>query len=93
MAVLLGQHPEIPSGPGGTATFKFQQRPGRPLYRDVDGYTRAVRVADMPRVVAQVEEGAKLGLLWMENFFDVGNPLSNAGGPVPRAKKPGRSRG
>ena len=26
---FLGKHPEIPSGPGGTATFKFQQSAGR----------------------------------------------------------------
>ncbi len=45
------------------------------LYRD-DGYTRAQRAADMPKVKAFVEEGAKLGDLWMEGYFEVGDPLA-----------------
>jgi hypothetical protein len=54
----------------------------RVLYRDPTGYTQVVRVTDMPRAKAQFEEGGKLGHLWMENFFDVGNPLVDSGGPV-----------
>ncbi|MGH8897722.1 MAG: AAA family ATPase [Egibacteraceae bacterium] len=49
------------------------------LYRDDDGYTRAQRAADMPKVKAFVEEGAKLGDLWMEGFFEVGDPLPAPG--------------
>jgi predicted ATPase len=64
----------------------------RVLYRDTDGYTRGMRVADMPRAMAQFQMGAKLGTLWMESFFEVGDPLVRAGGPVvPRA--PSRTRG
>ncbi len=49
------------------------------LHRDDDGYTRAQRAADMPKVKAFVEEGAKLGDLWMEGFFEVGDPLPAPG--------------
>jgi predicted ATPase len=46
------------------------------LHRGPDGYTQASRVADMPDIVAMVEEGAKLGYLWSSNFFEVGDPLA-----------------
>jgi predicted ATPase len=60
----------------------------RVLYRNEAGYTQAVRVADMPRAVRMFEAGGKLGHLWMEGFFDAGDPLVQAGGPVsPRATK------
>jgi predicted ATPase len=60
----------------------------RVLYRDDLGYTQAMRVADMPRAAKMFEAGGKLGDLWMEGFFDVGDPLVNAGGPVhPPAKR------
>ncbi|WP_437690032.1 AAA family ATPase [Sorangium sp. So ce176] len=63
----------------------------RVLYRDELGYTQARRVADMERARAMYEAGGKLGHLWMEGYFDVGDPLVRAGGPVePRAR--GRRR-
>ncbi|WP_165822083.1 AAA family ATPase [Hymenobacter edaphi] len=46
------------------------------LHRGADGYTQATRVADLPDVVAMVEEGSPLGYLWERNFFDVGDPLA-----------------
>lgn len=52
----------------------------RVLYRQSDGFTRVQRVADMPEVSAFMAEGASLGQLWVENHFDVGDPLTNAGG-------------
>jgi predicted ATPase len=51
----------------------------RVLYRDENGYTRAKRTADMRGIKEFIENGARLGDLWMENFFDVGDPLTNAG--------------
>ena len=51
------------------------------LYRDVDGYTQARRAYDMPGVKEFMEEGASLGDLWMQGHFEVGDPLTNAGGP------------
>jgi len=51
----------------------------RVLYRDVQGYTRAKRVADMPGVREFMQEGASLGDLWMEGHFDVGDPLAMGG--------------
>jgi len=31
-----------------------------------------------------IEHGAKLGQLWMEEYFEVGNPLINSGAPRQR---------
>ncbi|MGH8910606.1 MAG: AAA family ATPase [Egibacteraceae bacterium] len=50
----------------------------RVLFRDEDGFTRAQRAADMEQVRAQIEVGAQLGDLWMEGFFEVGDPLATA---------------
>ncbi|MGK7874307.1 MAG: AAA family ATPase [Xenococcaceae cyanobacterium] len=51
------------------------------LYRDEQGYTQAKRTADMQGVKEFIEQGALLGQLWMEDFFDVGNLLINSGSP------------
>lgn len=51
------------------------------LYRGEDGYARARRASEMPKVDAFMKEGAQLGDLWMEGYFDVGDPLVAAGGP------------
>lgn len=50
------------------------------LYRDEEGYTRAKRTSDMQGIKEFMDNGATLGNLWMENYFDVGDPLTNAGG-------------
>lgn len=55
------------------------------LYRDEHGYTQARRAADMGGVKEFMEQGAQLGHLWTEGHFDVGDPLTAAGGP----KRPG----
>jgi len=51
------------------------------LYRDEKGFTQAKRTADMQGVKQFMDQGALLGSLWMEDFFDLGNPLKNAGAP------------
>ncbi|MEX1009661.1 MAG: AAA family ATPase [Acidimicrobiia bacterium] len=51
------------------------------LYRAEDGFARAVRASDMEKVRDFMAEGAQLGDLWMEGYFDVGDPLTAAGGP------------
>ncbi|XZO04568.1 MAG: AAA family ATPase [Microcoleus sp.] len=51
------------------------------LYRDEKGFTQAKRTADMQGVKQFMDRGALLGSLWMEDFFEVGNPLKNAGAP------------
>lgn len=56
----------------------------RVLYRDTDGYTRVVRASDITGVKQFVDAGGKLGHLWMEGHFAVGDPLVNAGAPVRR---------
>jgi predicted ATPase len=53
------------------------------LYRDTKGYTQARRAADMQGVSDFMTEGGKLGHLWMEGFFEVGDPLTASGGPKP----------
>lgn len=50
------------------------------LYRNEKGYTQAKRTADMPGIKDFIENGAFLGSLWMEDYFEVGNPLINSGG-------------
>lgn len=45
------------------------------LYRDKNGFTQAKRAADIQGVKEFMNNGALLGSLWMEDFFDVGNPL------------------
>jgi hypothetical protein len=62
----------------------------RVLYRDEQGYTQAIRVSEMERAMAMQKAGGKLGALWMENYFDVGDPLVRQGGPArptPRSTK------
>ena len=49
------------------------------LYRETDGYTRSRRVSDMPGIKEFLDHGAKLGDLWIEGHFDVGDPLQRAG--------------
>jgi predicted ATPase len=51
----------------------------RVLYRDADGFTRSLSVSEMPRAQAMYEAGGKLGHLWMEGFFEVGDPLVKSG--------------
>jgi predicted ATPase len=57
------------------------------LYRDEQGYTKAQRTADMQGVKEFIEEGALLGDLWMEGYFEIGDPLINSGGPKVKATK------
>lgn len=57
------------------------------LYRDKNGYTQAKRTADMTGIKEFMEEGALLGELWMEDYFDVGNPLINSGGYKIRGRR------
>jgi predicted ATPase len=52
------------------------------LYREADGFTRTRRASDDPRLMAMVQNGAQLGALWMEGYFDVGDPLVRAGRPA-----------
>lgn len=54
----------------------------RALYRDEQGYTQTVRVADVPGVNEFVSAGASLGHLWLEGHLGVGDPLVNAGAPA-----------
>lgn len=51
------------------------------LYRDEQGFTNCKRTADMQGIPEFLEIGARLGSLWMENYFEIGDPLTNAGGP------------
>lgn len=51
------------------------------LYRNEEGFTQSRRAAEMPGIRAFMEEGAQLGSLWMEGHFEVGDPLTAAGGP------------
>jgi predicted ATPase len=52
------------------------------LYRDHEGHSHARRASEMKGVPNMVESGASLGQLWLEGFFEVGDPLTNAGNPT-----------
>ncbi|MCA2619668.1 MULTISPECIES: AAA family ATPase [unclassified Microcystis] len=45
------------------------------LYRDENGFTQAKRTSAMQGVEEFIQNGALLGQLWMEDYFDVGNPI------------------
>ena len=51
------------------------------LYRDNEGFTQAKKVEEMQGIKDFMAHGAQLGDLWMEGFFEFGDPLVNAGGP------------
>ena len=59
----------------------------RVLYRDEQGYTQVVRVADIQGVPEFIQAGASLGHLWLEGRFGVGDPLVNAGAPTGKRAK------
>lgn len=51
------------------------------LYRDEHGYTQARRAGDMQGIREFMDEGAKLGHLWLEGYFEAGDPLRDSGLP------------
>ena len=51
------------------------------LYRNEQGFTVCKRTSEMQGINEFLQAGAKLGQLWMEGFFEFGDPLTNAGGP------------
>jgi predicted ATPase len=51
------------------------------LYRDEKGFTQAKSASQMKGIPEFIESGSQLGYLWAEGFFEVGDPLTNAGGP------------
>jgi predicted ATPase len=55
----------------------------RVLYRDANGFTQARRAVDMRGIREFMAAGAPLGYLWMEGHFEVGDPLTRSGGPIP----------
>ena len=59
----------------------------RVLWRDEAGYTRTQLVSDCRGVNEFVEEGARLGDLWMEGHFGLGDPLVNQGAPFYRRER------
>ncbi len=49
------------------------------VYRSDDGFTQARRASDMLGISEFMAQGALLGQLWMEGYFEVGDPLTNLG--------------
>jgi len=52
------------------------------LYRDKEGFARVQQVAKVQGISEFVENGAKLGHLWMEGHFRAGDPLTKSGEPL-----------
>ncbi len=44
------------------------------LRRNDRGYTEAIRASEMAGIEQHLEQGAKLGQLWLEGYFEAGNP-------------------
>lgn len=51
------------------------------LYRDKQGFTQVRCAQDMIGIKEFIAEGALLGQLWMEGYFEAGDPFTNHGGP------------
>lgn len=49
------------------------------MYRDSQGFTRAKRASEMRGVNEFMTQGATLGNLWMEGYFEFGDPLARKG--------------
>ncbi len=65
----------------------LRPREVRVLWRDEAGYTQARLVSRTRGVNEFVEEGAKLGDLWMEGHLGAGDPLVNEGAPLEAERK------
>lgn len=52
------------------------------LFRDDNGFTRAIRSDRMQGINEMIAAGALLGDLWMEGHFEVGDPLRPGSGQV-----------
>ena len=61
---------------------ELQPREVRVLWRDDAGYTQARLVSDCAGANEFVNQGARLGDLWMEGHFGAGDPLVNQGAPL-----------
>jgi predicted ATPase len=44
------------------------------MMRDQSGYTIVKRISEMNGISEMVDTGGSLGQLWMENYFEFGNP-------------------
>jgi hypothetical protein len=65
----------------------------RVLWRNEAGYTQALRAADIPGILAFIQQGALLGHLWMEGHLGVGDPLVNQGAPTGALRRPAPKSG
>ncbi len=54
------------------------------LERDEHGYTKAFCARDLSGISEFIAEGAKLGDLWLEGYFGVGDPTIRSGGLTQR---------
>ncbi len=46
------------------------------IYRDSNGYSQVQNMSKIPGVKDMCDEGAQLGNLWMEGYFNVGDPIN-----------------
>lgn len=58
----------------------------RVLNRDQAGHTQAIRASEVTGVREFLDTGAKLGNLWMEGYFNAGDPLVNGAAPTRRGR-------
>lgn len=51
------------------------------MWRDEQGYAQAKRASEQSDIPILLEHGARLGQLWMDGYFEVGDPLTNQSAP------------
>ena len=65
----------------------LQPREVRVLWRDHRGYTQCHALEKDEKVKAFMAAGAQLGDLWMEGYFEAGDPLTRGGMPIQEGGK------
>ena len=60
----------------------LQPKEVRILWRDTKGHTQTQLATELRGIPEFMAEGARLGDLWMEGYFGVGDPLTQHGGPA-----------
>ena len=56
------------------------------LFRDAAGFTQSRRASAIPNILELVAHGGQLGHLWMDGYFDVGDPLHASAGESVRLR-------
>lgn len=62
------------------------------MFRDENGYARAQKAGAIKGIREFMDEDAKLGYLWMEGHFGVGDPFAKDDRPLQKTRPTGRTK-